>query len=244
MSITITQGPRGAAAPTPLPPSSTGTGSAELGKSEFLQLLITQLRYQDPISPSKPEEFAAQLAQFTSLERMQNIESILESQTQASALGTLALKADLGASFIGRQVLAAGNGLQVATKGPATVTTDIATGGGKVTLTVYDEHGSKVSTQELGFREGGRQTFRTGDLAPGEYTYEVTVTSTGGTDVPVQTYTSGVVDGVSFVGGTVVLRAGELTFALDDVVEVERAPAGAAALQAATSARIIPSQTE
>ena len=109
MSTTITQGPRGTAAPSTPTPAPTGTGKAELGKSDFLQLLITQLRYQDPINPSKPEEFAAQLAQFTSLERMQNIESLLQSQGDASALSTLAMKADLGASFIGRQVLAAGN---------------------------------------------------------------------------------------------------------------------------------------
>lgn len=244
MSTTITQGPRGTAAPSTPTPAPTGTGKAELGKSDFLQLLITQLRYQDPINPSKPEEFAAQLAQFTSLERMQNIESLLQSQGDASALSTLAMKADLGASFIGRQVLAAGNRIDQDTKGPATVACDIGTGGGKVTLTVYDSTGKKVSTQDIGFRTGGRQTFKTGDLPAGQYTYDVTVTSAGGSDVDVQTYTSGVVDGVSFQGGTVVLRSGDLSFALDNVVEVEQAPAGAAALRAATSARIIPSQTE
>lgn len=42
----------------------------ELGKMEFLQLLITQLKVQDPLNPMDSQEFAAQLAQFTALEQM------------------------------------------------------------------------------------------------------------------------------------------------------------------------------
>lgn len=45
----------------------------ELGKDEFLRLLVTQLRYQDPLQPTNDREFIAQLAQFSALEQMQNI---------------------------------------------------------------------------------------------------------------------------------------------------------------------------
>ena len=51
-----------------------GTGQGgELDKNAFLELLITQLRYQDPLKPSDNGEFLAQMAQFTSLEQVQNI---------------------------------------------------------------------------------------------------------------------------------------------------------------------------
>ncbi len=238
-------GPRFSAGPT-ADPSATGggKGSQELGKDEFLRLLITQLRYQDPINPSKPEEFASQLAQFTSLERMQNIEDLLASQGEADALATLALKADLGASFIGRKVLAAGDALSVGSDGKATATIDVGTGGGKTTVTVYDASGKEVLTRELGFRSAGRQVLDLGSLPSGKYTYSVTVTGAAGSDVPVQTYTAGIVDGVSFQGGGVILKSGSLTFPLDNVVEVEQAPAGAAALATVRQARIIPSPTE
>jgi flagellar basal-body rod modification protein FlgD len=196
------------------------------------------------MNPSKPEEFASQLAQFSSLESMQNIQDLLQGQSETSALSTLAMKADLGASFIGRHVIAGGNAFEANGTDPASVTCDIAGTGGKTTLTVLDSNGKEVSSQELGFRSGGRQTFNVGSLPAGKYTYKVSVTDKSGSDVPVTTYSSGIVDGVSFAGGTVSLHAGNLTFALDNVVEVERAPAGAATLAAVAKARFFPIPVE
>lgn len=45
----------------------------ELNMDSFLQLLVTQMKYQDPLEPTKNEDFLAQLAQYSSLEQMQNM---------------------------------------------------------------------------------------------------------------------------------------------------------------------------
>lgn len=60
--------------------------SGVLGKDDFLNLLITQLRYQDPLQPTDDKEFIGQMAQFSALEQMQNISSTL---THSQAFGLI-----------------------------------------------------------------------------------------------------------------------------------------------------------
>ncbi|MCL2151607.1 MAG: hypothetical protein FWH57_01410 [Oscillospiraceae bacterium] len=69
-----------------------------MGKNDFLMLLAAQLRYQDPLNPQSDSDFAAQLAQFSSLEQMQNMNETLSSMASYQAY-----------SFVGKFVIAAAN---------------------------------------------------------------------------------------------------------------------------------------
>lgn len=62
--------------------TAAATTTSTLGKDDFMQLLVTQLRYQDPLSPQDNQQMAAQMAQFSSLESLQNVQKSIE------ALGT------------------------------------------------------------------------------------------------------------------------------------------------------------
>lgn len=58
-----------------------------LGKDDFLNLLVTQLQYQDPMKPMEDKEFIAQMAQFSSLEQMQNMTTAISSVKAFGMIG-------------------------------------------------------------------------------------------------------------------------------------------------------------
>jgi flagellar basal-body rod modification protein FlgD len=200
-----------------------------MGKDEFLKLLTTQLKYQDPLDPMDGKDMAADLAQFSGLEQLLNINEQLEAQQgQYSSLLT-AMNSNVALGTIGKTVMATGD--QVVLKEDAsgvfdaTVTADIATSG-VARLTLLDGSGKEVGSRTLGFVAKGRQEFDLGSAAAGAstegpFTYRITVTDASGKDVPQQTYTVAVVDGMSWgPDGTPRLTAGSLMIDVRSIIRI------------------------
>ena len=88
------------------------TGSMQsLGRDDFLQLLVTKLQHQDPLKPMEDSDFIAQLAQFSSLEQMNNIADGIESSNQWDYLQMQSMNNVMAAGFIGKDVKAEFNGV-------------------------------------------------------------------------------------------------------------------------------------
>ena len=91
--------PVGAANGTTQPPATVPATAKndDLSKDAFLKLLVAQLRYQDPLSPSDPSAFMTQTAQFTAVEKLEQIAATGESTNRALGLSA-------ASGLIGRNV--------------------------------------------------------------------------------------------------------------------------------------------
>ena len=201
-----------------------------LDTDAFMTLLVTQLKNQDPMNPQDSSQMAAQLAQFTSVEQLTQLNEAVASQELAMHEATLLSKTSLSASLMGRRVVTEGNQVCIPASGAGQIRVEVGTGGGQAKLRLLDSTGKEVTTRMLGIVPAGRQTITLPtDLPAGNYHYELEVTRGADTKVAVATFTRGTVDGVSFKNGQIVLRIGAMEVAMDDLSEIEPEPALAAA---------------
>lgn len=130
---------------------------SDLDKESFMLLLVTQFKYQDPLNPMEDKEFISQLAQFSSLEQMMNMNESMEALTTATNNQQMVN----ATSYIGKLVSVTGNTIGKTTDG-ATGETAISTfryafGDNVVkgTLTVRDASGNTIYTEDLAGKQAG-----------------------------------------------------------------------------------------
>ena len=194
-----------------------------LGKDDFLNLLVTQLRHQDPLSPMESAEFTSQLAQFSSLEQMSNVNTNLEllQLYQASINNSQAV------GFIGKTIKALGSSIGVADGVADQIHFRLDKDASDVIAHIYDSHKNLVKTiQPGGLNAGGQSvewdaTDNDGNKVPdGTYTFEVIATDTDANPVSATTLITAPVSGVSFKDGTTYLLAGNQEIPIGSVFEV------------------------
>jgi flagellar basal-body rod modification protein FlgD len=214
-------------------PSVTGTvaptAKNTLDKDSFLKLLTTQLQKQDPLSPMDSNAFVAQLAQFSSVEALENMGKKLDTM----ALGQANANQMAVPQMIGKEILFSASQLGV-TKGTAprfSVTLDGASD--KTTVLISDQTGKVVRAVDLGARSGGTFSYTWDGLDSagnavdsGQYLLTVSAAKRDGTAVGAATSVRGVVTGVSFEGSVPQLLVGNNVVQLNQVTEVSSPPPG------------------
>jgi flagellar basal-body rod modification protein FlgD len=212
---------------TMLPATAAGQNvkPGELGRDDFLNLLVTQLQHQDPLNPMDSTDFTAQLAQFSSLEQLSNMSGQLKEL--AAAQTVFANSQAVG--YIGHSVLSNGNTFAFDGQEPAALAVDLQAPAQNVFLSVYDATGAYVASFEAGAMAAGRQTAlwngqdNNGNRLPGgDYRFEAVAVNARGEEIDVNPLSRGRVDGVAFRGGAAVLMLGNREVPLADVIEVIR----------------------
>lgn len=206
--------------------SQTGAPSSILGKDDFLKLLTMQLRYQDPMDPMKGTEFAAQLAQFSSVEQLSNISTNIQQSIDANYLMTQSINNALATTFVGKDVRATGNKFQyneldvkLGYTLPSTATS--------VTVKIFDESGTLVRTMtNMGGTEGDNAFTWDGTndqgakVGIGKYKFSVEAKDASGAAVNASLYIAGKVSAIRFkVDGTVFVIDG-MEVKLSDILEI------------------------
>jgi flagellar basal-body rod modification protein FlgD len=207
--------------------AQSGAPGNILGKNDFLNMLIAQLQHQDPLNPADGTEFTAQLAQFSSLEQLSNINDSLKNMEQFQA----SLTHSQAVSYIGKEITASGNGLQLNDGQAATCHFELAANAAMAAISVYDATGGFVNSFETGPLGSGRQsaTWSGKDLdgnpmPPGVYRFEIQAVDAANESINVTPLMSAVVTGVSFKDNTAHLITALQTVAIDDVIDVSEAP--------------------
>jgi len=199
--------------------SSTSTAGKIMGKEEFLKMLIAQLKNQNPLNPLDGTEFTAQLAQFSSLEQLQNVYTELKALSQRQA----SLNNSQLVSLIGKEVTVKGNAF-TATGGPVGLSYDLTEGANRVWVRIYDQQGGLVDTitaQNQGSGTNAVTWSNTGNLS-GNFTFEVTAADRAGNAISVSGITSGIVTGVNYREDTPYLNVGGKEISVSDVLSVVR----------------------
>ncbi len=189
----------------------------------FLKLFVAQLQYQDPLKPQDSSAMLEQLSQLTLVEQSYNttkaLNSLISAQNNSAAINSV--------SFVGGTVKAYGSSVNFDGSTSPSLKYNLSSAASTATLTIKNAAGNTVRTVSLSDLQAGDGSY-TWDgcnsagtkLSAGSYTFSISGTTASGAATTATTYTTGVVDGVSFANNTPYLKIGTVNIPITDVISV------------------------
>jgi flagellar basal-body rod modification protein FlgD len=191
--------------------STQGAGAArsgefkkkdQLGQAEFLELMIAQLKNQDPFKAMDPSQFLGQLAQFGTVSGIQEMQSAFASLSQSMRASQVLD----GATMVGREILVASDEASLGAEGVVNGAIDIPSEATSVQLKITDASGQLVRTITMPSSAGLAEFEWDGTTdsgvraAAGEYSFEA-VANIGGANYSLETLMSSRVSSVTIDSG-------------------------------------------
>ena len=207
-------------------PSIAPTGGDDLGREEFLLLLTTQLSNQDPLNPMDGQEFAAQLAQFSSLEQLININDVLAQNGELNGLLAQSINSGVAAGLIGKEIEAVGNSFSLTKDEPATLHYELNGFATNVTVEILNEAGVVVRTLEFANQTEGNQTFEwdgkndAGQALEGNHTFKINASDAEGERVAAQPLVRGIAERITFGPEGILVWIGERGIPMGEIQSI------------------------
>ena len=206
----------------------SGQNASSMEKDEFLQLLVTQLSHQAPLKPMESHEFASQLAQFSSLEQLQNLNGTMEEGVVSDYMMTQSINNTLSTTLIGKSASASGNTISFAGN-DINLQFKLSSAAETVTITIRDSAGNIVKTiTETNFSEGINNIEWNGEnsigeiVTEGDYSYSVSAYDANETSISALPLISGIIEGITFEDGGIVLMINGQSISLNEVLEIKQ----------------------
>jgi flagellar basal-body rod modification protein FlgD len=222
-------GAPGNVSPTSGTTSTTAKDALSIGKTfdQFLTLLTTQLKNQDPLSPMDTAQFTQQLVQFSAVEQQINgnkkLDQLIGLQSTANAYGAV--------GFVGTQVAADSDQMPLQDKkGKFDYTIEHTSS--SALLKITNSSGQLVMVKQVDATVGTHPvewdgTDYTGNQLPdGAYTVAVSYQDSAGTNYEAPIVTYGIVNSATIADGEVSLKMGDVTIPLDKITNISK-PAAA-----------------
>ncbi len=199
-----------------------------LGKDDFLRIMITQMKHQDPTQPFKAEQFASEMAQYASVEQLQNINQNLGKMSgQNQPMERLAMT-----GLIGKSVTVDRERFPHAEGSADSLSFALPKDASQVHVAIIAENGETAFQKDLGAQKAGNNSFtwdgiksNTVPAKSGGYFFRITAQDPNGQSLPTNPIARTQVVGVSFEGAEPVFLVGDLNrpdkVTLRNIVKIE-----------------------
>ncbi len=206
---------------------ATAQGKSVLGKDDFMKLMIAQLKNQDPMNPMDGSQYAAQLAQFSSVEQLMNINTTLDTSVNANYQLTQSINNTMTPALIGKEVKLQGGTVTNNDDSSITLGYSLPATVSSATVKVFDKNGALVKEFTDANKEMGDHKLEwdftdiNGQKVPkGDYTFTVDAKDSQGAAITAGLFKYGTISGIRFTSTGTKLVIGKSEYLLSDVQEI------------------------
>lgn len=192
-------------------------------KNQFLQMLITQLKNQDPLSPMDTTQFTNQMMMMGQLEQLFNLNESVGNMAAAQQGSLISQYSGL----VGKDVLATGNQFQIAEGSAGELQFYLPETPADIEVNVFDKYGNLVrdfaptittsGDHEVEF--DGKDSQGT-DLPTGYYTYTVSALNQEGNSILATTYSQGKISSIRLDNGSPVFQMGDKDVGVESIKQI------------------------